>query len=178
MESTGYPVPVLANVPSFRFWGSRHIENHRFFFFFCQGSIIGREEIKGQFCCRRAVLATVPSFRCFCTVVPLLFLVPVFGTVVPFLHPRSGFGGPGNIHQNHPFGNHRFANPRPSTKKRDVTGSRHRAQAHEKKRHMYRHKRFCLVTAWARESLLTGGRGQVPVCCVRNARNITIVFSA
>ena len=39
-------------------------------------------------------------------------LVLVFGAVVPFLYPRSGFGGPGNIRQNHPFGNHPFANRR------------------------------------------------------------------
>ena len=25
-----------------------------------------------------------------------------------FLYPRSGLGGPGNIRQNHPFGNHPF----------------------------------------------------------------------
>ena len=40
----------------------------------------------------------------FGTVVP--FSVPsvrFFGTVVPFSYPRSGFGGPGNIRQNHSF---------------------------------------------------------------------------
>ena len=35
-------------------------------------------------------------------------LVPSFR----FLSPRSGFGSPGSIRQNHPFGNHPFANPR------------------------------------------------------------------
>ena len=51
--------------------------------------------------CKSVVLANAPSFRFF---VPLFrFFVPVFGVVVPFLYPHSGFGGPGNIRQNHPF---------------------------------------------------------------------------
>ena len=52
---------------------------------------IPREETKGWFC-RRAVLANVPSFRFFGTVVP--FFVPLFWFLVPsfrFLYPRSGF---------------------------------------------------------------------------------------
>ena len=49
----------------------------------------------------------VPSFR---------FSVPSFR----FLYPRSGFRGLGNIRQNHPFGNHLFANPRSS-----LAGSNH-----------------------------------------------------
>ena len=45
-----------------------------------------REETKGRLC-KRVVLADVPSFQFFCTVVPLLYLRSVFCT------PRSGFGG-------------------------------------------------------------------------------------
>ena len=53
---------------------------------------------KGRFC-KRAVLANVPSFQFFCTVV--LFLVPSVQEH-RFLYPHSGFWGSRNIRQNHP----------------------------------------------------------------------------
>ena len=55
-------------------------------------------------------LQNVPSFRFFlCCRAVFCTLALIFGTVVPFFWcPRSGFGGPGNICQNHPFGNHPF----------------------------------------------------------------------
>ena len=58
-----------------------------------------------------------------CALVPaFLYRRSVFGTLnpvflyrCPFFVPRSGFWGPGNIRQNHPFGNRPFANPRKVT---------------------------------------------------------------
>ena len=71
-----------------------------------------REETKGWLC-KRAVLANVPLLRFF---VPLFFIINIFVISFPFLvpsfrylKPHSGSGGPGNIRQNHPFGNHPFA---------------------------------------------------------------------
>ena len=42
------------------------------------------------------------------------YVIIVGPTVLSFLffYPPSGLGGPENIHQNHPLGNHPFANPR------------------------------------------------------------------
>ena len=77
------------------------------------GSVtLSREETKVRFR-KRAVLANVPLFRFF---VPgnirmclrSLFLVP--GNIR--MYPRSVFVVRGNIRQNHPFGNHPFANLR------------------------------------------------------------------
>ena len=64
---------------------------------------------KGRFC-KRAILATVPSFR---------FWVPGTSTITAFFCQGSTAGKDfleeisvqGNICQNHPFGNHPFANP-------------------------------------------------------------------
>ena len=82
---------VLANVPSFRFsFPGERPPKPPFWkppFWkppFCQHRKGAHWEIKGRFR-KRVVLANVPSFR---------------------------FSFRGNIHQNHPFGNHPFANPR------------------------------------------------------------------
>ena len=72
-----------------------------------------REETKGQFC-KRAVLASFSSFRSF--VPSFCFLYPrsgfFFGPGTPVSVPSFRVLGPGNICQNHPFGNHPFAKAR------------------------------------------------------------------
>ena len=70
-----------------------------------------REDTKWQF--RKRVVWRMYPRSGFCTVA--LFSVPLFPMfqfLVPsfrFLYLRSGFGGPGNIRQNHRFGSHPFA---------------------------------------------------------------------
>ena len=101
----------------------RYVQELRLLFFG-----ISKRKQKGRFC-KRMVLANVPSLRlfwyCHSIPVPLFWF---FGSVVPFLYPRSGlwcrrsvscaprsgFGGPGNIREKHPFGNHPFLQTRNS----------------------------------------------------------------
>ena len=63
----------------------------------------------------RVVLANVLSSRFFGVRRSVfLYLVLVCGTFGPFFVPSFRIGGPGDTRQNHPFGNHPFANPRAS----------------------------------------------------------------
>ena len=74
----------------------------------------------------RAILWLCGSFLAQCTLVPVFDAgehphVPLFRLFEPGEHPNVPsfrFSVQGNIRQNHPFGNHPFANPRPGHLKR------------------------------------------------------------
>ena len=69
------------------------------------------EETKGWFH-KRAVLANVPSFRFWYRGTSECTFIPCFGTGEHPKVPSFRFLVLGNIRQNHPSGNHPFANPR------------------------------------------------------------------
>ena len=58
---------------------------------------------------QKVVLANVPSFRCFGTIVPFLNPRSGLGTVVPFFVPSFRFWGLREHSPNQTFGNHPFA---------------------------------------------------------------------
>ena len=74
----------------------------------------------GRFC-KRVVLANVPSFRFLVFVPSFQCLVLSFCCLYP-RYPRYGFGGPGNIRQNHPSGNPVL--PTPETHEHNMLGCR------------------------------------------------------